>query len=443
MIVIERIIGIYDQVPTSNSEVQRQKIPSSIFMGTNKCLLTMAAAIAMVHLTLLEGTTVRAGILDDWNHNPGDRTSFAAGMEDSADALMSCFNSKFNPNPAPFIDFVNANPSQSFFLHRLWWSKRASTFALSGFTSLDISRLQMLEDQCRSFPGGVIAAAVWQPLIEATPVARDFRGVPQLSPKNAQLLANVTNRLESLFTRMEAAINLSASFGSSGSIASAGLFGSASSSKSPQQQAAATAAACNLRLLLVAELVADEQMAIIMPINAIRNAAFLAVDSPLAAMVDVDLSISAGLAARVLRNQTRAEELVWRSQWEHVAWVLPTFDIHKNVSRLEKNAAVEEALAVPPDQKTTRLRSLWRERHRIHPFAADRYPLGHNATDYDRWFATPYEEYPSSFQEGYEPWFMGPRRAMPPYDVRIRYGTDTLEATPVREFHEAMHSEQR
>ncbi|GLC38372.1 hypothetical protein PLESTF_001711500 [Pleodorina starrii] len=288
----------------------------------------------------------------------------------------------------------------------------------------------MLESQCRSFPGGVVAAAVWLPLVEPPPIQplpQNARVEPQLSPANAELLANATARLEAFFAQMEAqgvAVDaVAAAARRRRVLASDSPSGSGAEGAAAAGGAAAGAAGgglCSLRLLLVVELVADEQMAAIMPINSIRNAAFLAVDTPLAAMVDVDLSISAGLAGRVLSNASRVGELLSRAQsQQRTAWVLPTFDVHRNVSRGEKSAAVEEALAVPLEEKTTKLQAMWRDRHRIHPFAADRYALGHNATDYDRWFSG-LEEYPSGFQEGYEPWFMAAREAMPPYDVRIR-----------------------
>ena len=53
-----------------------------------------------------------------------------------------------------------------------------------------------------------------------------------------------------------------------------------------------TASCCELRIMLFAERTADRQLASIMPTNALRNAAMLAVQTPLAAMLDADLGIS-------------------------------------------------------------------------------------------------------------------------------------------------------
>ncbi|GLC75959.1 hypothetical protein PLESTF_001711600 [Pleodorina starrii] len=252
----------------------------------------------------------------------------------------------------------------------------------------------MLEGQCRSFPDCTISAAIWLPLIESSnrPLQRDAHGEPQLSPANAELLANATARLEAFFAQMEAtgvAADAVAAAGRRAALASDSPSGSGA-------EGAAGGGFCSLRLMLVAEIVGDEQMEAIMPINAVRNAAFLAIDTPLAAM-----------------------ELLSRAQSQRTAWVLPCFDVHRNVSRGEKSAVVDEVLAVPVEEKSTKLLSMWRDQHRIHPFAADRYALGHNATDYDRWFLSQ-REYVSGFQDGYEPWFMAARELMPPYDVRIR-----------------------
>lgn len=53
---------------------------------------------------------------------------------------------------------------------------------------------------------------------------------------------------------------------------------------------------CHLNVLLMYELYHDNIMASLLPINGLRNAALLAVTTPLAAMVDVDLLVSASLA---------------------------------------------------------------------------------------------------------------------------------------------------
>jgi hypothetical protein len=62
---------------------------------------------------------------------------------------------------------------------------------------------------------------------------------------------------------------------------------------------------CALRILLVYELVGDELLPVILPVNSVRNVAMLAATTPLVAMVDVDLLLSANLATQVLKDKAR------------------------------------------------------------------------------------------------------------------------------------------
>lgn len=54
---------------------------------------------------------------------------------------------------------------------------------------------------------------------------------------------------------------------------------------------------CRLSVLLLYELYREDVVGALLPINALRNAALLAVTTPLASMVDVDLLLAARLAA--------------------------------------------------------------------------------------------------------------------------------------------------
>lgn len=65
-------------------------------------------------------------------------------------------------------------------------------------------------------------------------------------------------------------------------------------------------AACSLRMLLVVEPVQELILADLMPINALRNLAMLAADTPLEMMLDVDLVPSSNLAGRFLGGEPQA-----------------------------------------------------------------------------------------------------------------------------------------
>src|SRR4051794_17814889 len=58
---------------------------------------------------------------------------------------------------------------------------------------------------------------------------------------------------------------------------------------------------CALRILLLYELLAEPAVQqLLLPINSLRNAAILAVDTPLVAMIDVDLLLSATLGRQLV-----------------------------------------------------------------------------------------------------------------------------------------------
>ncbi|GLC76803.1 hypothetical protein PLESTF_001837400 [Pleodorina starrii] len=137
-----------------------------------------------------------------------------------------------------------------------------------------------------------------------------------LSADNAAELRNATATLEALFREME--------------------------TEAPHASLSASSSACSLRLLLLYEVVGDEMLAALMPINALRNAAFLAADTPLVAMVDVDLSPSGSLAGQVLADSGRAARMV---EDERAVWVVPAFDTHRRMNFSEREAVADDVVA--------------------------------------------------------------------------------------------------
>ncbi|GLC43919.1 hypothetical protein PLESTM_001535700 [Pleodorina starrii] len=183
---------------------------------------------------------------------------------------------------------------------------------------------QALAAQCRSYPGGALAAAVYLPLVKREPQegSQEADGNIRLSADNAAELRNATTNLEALFREMETETTSAP----------------ASASTSPPE----SSSACSLRLLLLYELVGDEMLAALMPINALRNAAFLAADTPLVAMVDVDLSPSWSLAGQVLADSKRAASLV---EDDRAVWVVPAFDTHRRMNFSEREAVADDVVA--------------------------------------------------------------------------------------------------
>ncbi|GLC38478.1 hypothetical protein PLESTB_001730300 [Pleodorina starrii] len=340
----------------------------------------------------------------------------------AAYSLLSCYNAHYNPYPINFEEFLGGKISKSFRLHRVWWSKKQAKYPLGLFTHLSLNRVDMLEAQCRSYPGGLVVAAVWVPLLR-TPEELAALGATQgqghqghppqrrtlnLSATHQAALREATAVLGSLFRHME--------FPDADGVGDGAGAGGFTDDGAGGDGAAGT---CALRILLVYEMVGSEQLTVLMPVNQLRNTAMLAVDTPMAAMVDADLSLSWSLAGAVMADAARAADLLRRAKKDRTGWVIPAWDIDKRIEFSERGPVADQMLAVRPESKRE-LAEMWHSKHVILPFAFDRYKLGHNGTQYDRWFNDIREEYPIAFEEGYEPWFFAYRKHLALYDVRFR-----------------------
>ncbi|GLC33399.1 hypothetical protein PLESTF_000437700 [Pleodorina starrii] len=253
-----------------------------------------------------------------------------------------------------------------------------------------MTRLRALELQCRSFPGGVVAAAVWVPLVQ--PPAGDANRTQH----NQAELMHAIQSVEGLFRKVEAMNARAAANASTNS--SRAFMGPTPGFR-----------ACSLRLLLFSELLGEAALTVLMPLNALRNAAMLAADTPVAAMVDVDLCMSRGLMEHLMANKTRVDEVVRRAEQERILWVMPAWDTNRTLGYHGRNALLDEIIAMKPGEKSTRLKEAWQVRHDVFPFAFDRFVAGHNATDFPRWLYAA-AEYPVVYSSGYEPWFIAARQ---------------------------------
>ncbi|GIL90828.1 hypothetical protein Vretimale_16784 [Volvox reticuliferus] len=307
--------------------------------------------------------------------------------------LKQCYNSQFQPSGTLFNEYLDGQPTRSLYLHRVWWSTKQAEFPLSFFTMCDLNRITALQEQCKSLPGGTVAAAIWLPLslngvpegVDAAAAAEAAKLGPGLSAVHVHIVENATALLDEVFARNEAAANTS----------------------------------CALRLMLLYEIVVQEALAMLMPINIMRNTALIATDSDLVAMLDVDLSANKDLAGLVMRSPQRVTEMVFRAERQHVAWILPAWDVSRSVPSLKRNSVADEALSVSSKEKY-RLEEMWKTKKQLFPFALERgYVLGHNATNYDRWF-TAQAHYGIEYEEGYEPWFIASRFLTPFFDARFR-----------------------
>ncbi|EFJ47067.1 hypothetical protein VOLCADRAFT_92485 [Volvox carteri f. nagariensis] len=153
---------------------------------------------------------------------------------------------------------------------------------------------------CRMLPGSSVSAAVYLPLVQAQGTF--------LFQRNAEVIQETQSKLQELFERIEALPD-----------------------------------ACSLRLLLLTEYTADRALGALVPINALRNAALLAIRTPLAAMIDVDLAVSDSLR-RVLAQPDRLEAIQHAST---VFWVLPTWEAESHLKPEDAQNTVLSAIKDP------------------------------------------------------------------------------------------------
>jgi glycosyltransferase-like protein LARGE len=321
-------------------------------------------------------------------------------------ALYRCMNEGHGVQQTTYEDFAKGNPAR-LRLRRAWWSSRplpAAQAPLTIATGLNPGRLDQLESQCQSW-GGPLSAAVYLVLPQyegaaaeqeedgATaangaadgdnpPTEHDFDDVQGLTPASLAALADAERAVAEFHARAEKGDN--------------GM-------------------RCRLDAMLLYETVADERMAVLLPINAMRNYALLQARSPLVAMVDVDLVVSTALGEWLARP-ANVELLRAGAAAKHV-FVLPAFETapQDNATLAHELADGAARMAKPALASLTAARL-------VYQFALYLFRQGHNCTDYPRWFRSdaPYEIAP---YDGYEPWFATARLTNPFYDAVYRgYG---------------------
>ncbi|KXZ49816.1 hypothetical protein GPECTOR_19g267 [Gonium pectorale] len=262
-----------------------------------------------------------------------------------------------------------AGPAMSLNISEIWWSEKQVELPVTVFTTATLDRLNHLEALCRALPGAAMSAAVYLPLVQ-----RQGATLPQ---RNANILLAGQQTLRALFDRLEGAPG-----------------------------------ACSMRLMLLTEFTSDPALAALVPINSLRNAALLAVRTPLAAMIDVDLALSDSMM-RMLADAKRLREL---QAAPSTMWVFPAWEANPQLDYAEAhNVAVS---ALKGDKRL--LSSLWSSRT-IRVFAEDIYYRGHHATEYHRWLRDS-EPYSITYERGYEPWGVLSRKqhTQMPYDARFR-----------------------
>lgn len=136
-------------------------------------------------------------------------------------------------------------------LRRAWWSDRGARVPLTVVTGLTATRLDQLAAQCASWSG---------PLSAAVYIAVRGDGKGGVGAEGEEALAKAEAEVADFHKKAEAA-----------------------------------GGGCQLDASLLYEIVGDDTMAVLLPINVMRNYALLQARTRLVAMVDVDLLVSRSL----------------------------------------------------------------------------------------------------------------------------------------------------
>ncbi|GIL54006.1 hypothetical protein Vafri_9563 [Volvox africanus] len=171
---------------------------------------------------------------------------------------------------------------------------------------------------------------------------------------------------------------------------------------------------CELTLMLFAERTADSQIAAIMPTNALRNAAGVAVRTALAAMLDADLGVSSSFNS-MIKNASWIEYLMEETHASPPALcVLPAYEANPQLDDVTANRISDLALA----GSKLDLIALWANAT-VKVFHVDGCRSCHRPINHVLWTRTqvPYEV---DFHRNFEPWGILSRFQDPGYDERFR-----------------------
>ncbi|KAG2494909.1 hypothetical protein HYH03_006844 [Edaphochlamys debaryana] len=201
-----------------------------------------------------------------------------------------------------------------------------------------------------------------------------------------QVLYQARRELQSFFDRMEAA------------------------------RVASNGTTCSLRVGLFVEVMQDAQLAAIMPTNALRNAAGLMAQTPLAAMLDVDLGISASLSRLAADPEwvAKVTARVKRSGDGPGLAILPAFETNHHLPPAQQHEVLEKALAGTKDLAASLFRG-----GALGVFHAVSCPMCHGPIHHELWTQAK-AAYPIAFNRSFEPWGILSRFEDPGYDERFR-----------------------
>lgn len=289
--------------------------------------------------------------------------------QSSIETFRTCINRAFTFQPTNWDDSIQHDTLPRLYLEKAWQTSKRLLGPLTLVTHTSFNRLYQLRAQCKSW-GGPLVVAVHLPVVQAD-------GLHALTHENALTVQAATSQLDRFFGRMEAM---------------------------PR---------CQLHMFLLWEVYRDHEASILYPYNMLRNYALLQARTELITMIDVDLLPSQNFFPELLSPRGQLDNRNMTTNLTAV--VLPAFEtIPGPYSFVGEMAIANRAIHGGKATIATLV-----AQGLVRPFHQERYALGHNCTDYPRWYidSKPYHIIPTT---SYEPWFMLDRTVAPWYDVRYR-----------------------
>lgn len=302
--------------------------------------------------------------------------------------LDSFFSRASAPDPRQLVDCINAQYDEdttttwkramdskfkneaNLYAAGAWWSQKEPSVPLTIVTQLSSNRLSQLWAQCKTFPG-TISAAIHIGLYQE-----------QSKPLSLRNNANVKKAIRSV-SEFHKTVERDDS-------------------------------ACILDVVLLYEIHSERRALLLYPVNQLRNLARLQARTELIALMDVDMLLSSKLPRWMSEKEN--VEVMTRTCAQRKVYVTPAFETYRQ-NGTSPGQEVETADQLSKQSKSYLIRSI--NTGIVGPFDSIRFPIGHNTTDFPRWYECE-SQYEVPYTERYEPWIIANRQMIPWHDVRFR-----------------------
>ncbi|KAF5826120.1 glycosyl-transferase for dystroglycan-domain-containing protein [Dunaliella salina] len=269
--------------------------------------------------------------------------------------LESCINPKDPPRKTSWSSSLQScsefSCTSNVILRKTWFSSEKPRIPVTIITQLSIDRKEVLQRQCKSYMGPVVAA-VYAPLIQ--PDWLNASNTP--SEHNEQYLTQIEQQLTAIHRSVLAP------------------------------------GSCQLTMLLFYELFDSVSASVLYPVNALRNFARMVAQTNLIFPLDVDMLVSKSFS-NLLSNHSEAQKMEKMSA-KQIAFILPALEVVTGGLQVEQ-ASCEGSKQAIVEQFNNGV---------LQQFKKFTYPLGHRNTDYRRWLSN--EVFDADWEPGYEPYMV-------------------------------------